>query len=56
MAENPFDQFDITQENILSPVVSQVITEDIKNPLQTMAKSCNRSFNSSVKTRNRGGY
>lgn len=32
MSENIFNQFDITQKNILSPVVSQAITEDIKNP------------------------
>ena len=32
MAENPFDQFDTSEENILSPIVSQTLTEDLKNP------------------------
>ena len=45
MAENPFDQFDITQENILSPVVSQVITEDIKNPFtETQNKAASFAY------------
>ena len=32
MAENPFDQFDVGQENVLSPTVTKPLTEDIKNP------------------------
>ena len=45
MAENPFDQFDTSQENILSPIVSQPLTEDIKNPFsETQNKAASFAY------------
>jgi uncharacterized protein YjeT (DUF2065 family) len=45
MAENPFDQFDVGQENVLSPIVSAPLTEDIKNPFsETQNKAASFAY------------
>jgi len=45
VAENPFDQFDVGQENVLSPIVSAPLTEDIKNPFsETQNKAASFAY------------